>query len=93
MHSFEANIRIWQPENSDVHWGEAEVNITFEGRLILMLIEKEYTYCFAIWHFLYIPSFILSISIFINLLNLYVSSALKTHLFQLIISEIPETLN
>ena len=31
MHSFEFNIRICQPENSDVHRGEAEVNITFEG--------------------------------------------------------------
>ena len=31
MHSFEVNIRICQPENSDVHRGDAEVNITFEG--------------------------------------------------------------
>ena len=31
MHSFEVNIRICQPENSDVHRGKAEVNITFEG--------------------------------------------------------------
>ena len=31
MHSFEVNIRICHPENSDVHRGEAEVNITFEG--------------------------------------------------------------
>ena len=31
MHSFEVNIRICQPENSDVHRGEAEVSITFEG--------------------------------------------------------------
>ena len=31
MHSFEVDIRIFQPENSDVHRGEAEVNITFEG--------------------------------------------------------------
>ena len=31
MHSFEVDIRICQPENSDVHQGEAEVNITFEG--------------------------------------------------------------
>ena len=31
MHSFEVDIRICQPENSDVHRGEAEVNITFEG--------------------------------------------------------------
>ena len=28
---FEVNIRICQPENSDVYRGEAEVNITFEG--------------------------------------------------------------
>ena len=31
MHSFEDNTRICQPENSDVHRGEAEENITFEG--------------------------------------------------------------
>ena len=31
MHSFEVNIKICQPENSVVHRGEAEVNITFEG--------------------------------------------------------------
>ena len=31
MHSFEVNIRISQPENSDVHRDEAEANITFEG--------------------------------------------------------------
>ena len=31
MHSFEVDIRIWQPENSDVHRCEAEVIITFEG--------------------------------------------------------------
>ena len=31
MHSFEVDIRICQPENSDVHRGEAEVTITFEG--------------------------------------------------------------
>ena len=31
MHSFEVNIRICQLEKSDVHRGEAEVNITFEG--------------------------------------------------------------
>ena len=37
---FEVNIRIWQPENSDVHRGEAEVNTTLEGWLILMLTEK-----------------------------------------------------
>ena len=63
MHSFEFNIRICQPENSDVHRGEAEVNITFEGWLILMLTEKECTNCFVIWHCL---SFIF---IFINLLK------------------------
>ena len=58
MHSFEVNIRICQPENSDVHRGEAEVNITFEGWLILMLTEKECTNCFVIWHCLSFPSFI-----------------------------------
>ena len=31
MHSFKVNIRICQPENSDVHRGEAQVTITFEG--------------------------------------------------------------
>ena len=31
MHSFEVDIRICQLENSDVHRGEAEVNITFKG--------------------------------------------------------------
>ena len=31
MHSFEVDIRICQPENSDVHRGKAEVNIHFEG--------------------------------------------------------------
>ena len=31
MHSFEVDIRICQPENSDVHQGTAEVNSTFEG--------------------------------------------------------------
>ena len=31
MHSFEVDFRICQPENSDVHRGEAEVNSTFEG--------------------------------------------------------------
>ena len=40
MHSFEANIRISQPENSDVYLGKAGVNITLKGRLILMLLKK-----------------------------------------------------
>ena len=31
MHSFEVYIRICQHENSNVHRGEAEVNVTFEG--------------------------------------------------------------
>ena len=39
LHSFEVNSRICQPVNSDVHLGEAEVNITFE---------KECTNCFVI---------------------------------------------
>ena len=30
LHSFEVNIRICQPE-SNVHQGEAELDITFEG--------------------------------------------------------------
>ena len=58
MHSFEVNFRICQPENSDVHRSEGEVNITFEGRLILMLTEKECTSCFVIWPGLSFPSFI-----------------------------------
>ena len=37
IHSFKVNIRICQPENSDVHRGKAEVNITFKGGQILML--------------------------------------------------------
>ena len=40
MHSFEVNIRLCQPENSDVHRGEAEVNINFEDCLMLMVAEK-----------------------------------------------------
>ena len=40
MHSFEVDIRICQHENSDVHRGKAEVNITFVGWLILMLTKK-----------------------------------------------------
>ena len=56
MHSWEVNTGICQPENSDVHRGEAEVNITFEGWLILMLTEKECTNCFVIWHCLSFPS-------------------------------------
>ena len=63
MHSFEVNIRIRQPENSDVHPGESEVHITFEGWLILMLTEKECANSFVIWHCL---SFIF---ILINLLK------------------------
>ena len=31
MHSFEVNIRICQPQKSDVHCGESEINIIFEG--------------------------------------------------------------
>ena len=31
MHSFSVNIGICQPENNDVHRGETDVNITFEG--------------------------------------------------------------
>ena len=58
MHSFEVDIRICQPENSDVLPGKAEVNITYEGGLILMLTEKECTYCFVICHCFSFPSFI-----------------------------------
>ena len=40
MFSFEVNIRIYQPKYSDVHRGEADVNIPFESWLIVMLTEK-----------------------------------------------------
>ena len=69
-------IRICQPKNSDVHLGFASVNITFEGRLILMLTEKEFTNdCLSF------PSVILSIFILIHLLKSSVLSALKTNYF------------
>ena len=58
MHSYSVNIGICQPENSHVHRGEAEKNITFEGWLILLSTEKECTYCFVIWHCFSFPSFI-----------------------------------
>ena len=48
MRSFEVNIKICQPENSDVHRGKAEVSITFEGWLILMSTKKECTNYFVI---------------------------------------------
>ena len=41
--------------------GEAEVNVTFEGWLILMLTENEYTNWYVIWHCLSFLSFISSI--------------------------------
>ena len=47
MHVY-VNIRIFQPDNSDVHGGEAEVNITFKGCYILIFTEKECTNCFFI---------------------------------------------
>ena len=50
MHSFEINIRICQPENSDVHRGEAGEKTTLEGWPILMLNENECTNCFVLWH-------------------------------------------
>ena len=37
MHSFEVDIKICPPKNSDVHRVEAEMNITLKGWLILML--------------------------------------------------------
>ena len=40
MHSFEVNIRICQTENSDVHRGEAEVNITFEVNIRICQTEN-----------------------------------------------------
>ena len=91
-HSFEVKIRICQLENSDVHRGKAEVNITFAGWLILMLTEKECTNWFVVWYCLSFPSFIKSIFIFINLLKSDVPSALKTRLFQQLTSQISETL-
>ena len=48
MQSFEVNIGISQPENSDVHRGEAKMNITSREGLILMLIEKECNNCFVV---------------------------------------------
>ena len=41
-------MRVCHPENSDVHRGEADLNITFKSKLILMLTEKECTNCFVI---------------------------------------------
>ena len=41
MHSFEVNIRLCKPENSDVYGGKTKVNITFEEWLILLLTEKD----------------------------------------------------
>lgn len=49
---------------SDVYRDEAGVDITFEGWLILMLIEKECIYCFVIWQCLSSPNFISSSVIF-----------------------------
>ena len=37
-----------------------QVQIALDGLQILMLIEKEYTICFAVWHCLSFPTFILS---------------------------------
>ena len=83
MQSFEVNISICQPENSDVHRGFASVNITFEDCLILMLTEKECTndllYDTACLSF---PNFILGLFIFINLLKSDVPCAPKIRLFQ-----------
>ena len=36
---------------SNVHQAEAEVDIIFEGWLILMLTEKEYISCIVLWIF------------------------------------------
>ena len=57
MQSFEVNIRIFQPRNSDVHRCEAEVNTSLYGWLILMLNEHKCTNCFVIWHCLIFPNF------------------------------------
>ena len=76
---FEVHIRICQPENNDVHRGEAEVNSTFEGWLILMLTEEACTNCFVIWHCLYFPRFISSLFILIN----YSSQMFRVHLKRL----------
>ena len=63
MHSFDVNIRICWLENSDVYWGEDEVNIIFEGWLILVLTENECTNSFVIWHCPSFPNFIASLFI------------------------------
>ena len=82
MHSFEVNISICQAENSDVHRGKSELNITFEGWLILMLAEKECTNWFVIWHCMSpFPKFI-SPYIFVNLLKSDIPIARKTRLLQ-----------
>ena len=79
MHSFKVDIWICQPKNSDVHRVEGEVNITFEGWLILMITEKD-----APIVLLYdrLSSFVLFkvCSYFINLLKSDYSSALKIRL-------------
>ena len=84
MLSFEVIIRICQPQNNDVHLGEAEVNITFEGCIILMLTEKECTYSFVIWHCLSFLSSIFRIFIFINLLKPDVPSVHKKIISQML---------
>ena len=76
MHSFEVNIRICQSENSDVHRGETQLNITFEGLLMLMFPEKECTNCFYMTLFrffygmsggavLYVETYVFNIEIFL----------------------------
>ena len=61
MHSFDVNIRICQAENSDVHRGEAEVNIDhFRGLTNPDVNKKECTNSFVIrlsFFFFFIKSF------------------------------------
>ena len=81
MHYFEVNIRICEPENSDIHRGKTLANITFwwltypDGNL------KKYTNSFVIWHCLSFLSFIKSISILINLLKSDVSIVYWKHVY------------
>ena len=58
MHYFDINIRIFQLQNSDIDQGEAEMNITLEGWLILKLPGKECTNCFVIWYCFSFPNFL-----------------------------------
>ena len=52
MHYFDINIRICQPQNSDIDQGEAEMNITLDGWQILKLPMKMHRlFCYMILFF------------------------------------------